>query len=582
MTEPFRPPTPRATPARRRPLLIAAAVAIAWSTRAAAQEPDAGQAAARAPDADAVLVEQPTSPVTIDGATVFRVRGVSAYPAERRAAEISQRIAAVAADRTIPPESLVVREAPEGSYVVARNHRLFAVLDADAELEGVSRQVLAEAYRDRTAEAVQGYRRDREVAAVERAGGRALLATAAFLLFLWLGRRGERAVRARIEARYRARVKDVNLQTIEIVRGEQVWRILQRAASILVTVLVVVATYFFVKYVLLLFPWTRAAGYSFTGMLLRPIAALGAGFVRSIPDLVFLVVIAIVTRWALRLVHLVALGVHDGTIVLPGFDPEWAKPTERLVRLAVVAFAIVISYPYIPGSDSRAFEGIGLLLGLMFSLGSPSVIGNAVAGQSLAFRRAFRVGDRVRIGDHMGDVTDIQLLTTYLRTPKNEVVVIPNSMILNSEVVNYSTLATAAGLLLHTNVTIGYETPWRQVEAMLIEAARRTPGLRQDPPPFVLQKALGTFAVDYEINVACETPRLMMRLYAALHRNILDVFNEFGVQIMTPAYEGDPERRKVVPPEEWFPSPASKPDGADPLIQLPPARPATSAAAPTS
>jgi small-conductance mechanosensitive channel len=291
-------------------------------------------------------------------------------------------------------------------------------------------------------------------------------------------------------------------------------------------------------------------------MLLQPLATLGRGALGYVPNLVFLVILAFLTRYVLKVVGLFFRRLGDGTLHLPGFDPDLAQATDRIVRLVVIAFALVIAYPYIPGSQSEAFKGISILLGVIFSLGSSSVIGNMVAGQSLAFRRAFKVGDRIKVGEHFGDVAQIRLLTTYLRTPKNEQIVIPNSIILNSEIVNYSTLARDGGLILHTIVGIGYETPWRQVEAMLLEAAARTPGLLRQPEPFVLQKALGTFAVDYEINAYCDDPHAMVALYSALHSNILDIFNEYGVQIMTPAYEGDPERPKVVPRGEWFAAPA--------------------------
>ncbi|MEJ2010430.1 MAG: mechanosensitive ion channel family protein, partial [Acidobacteriota bacterium] len=175
------------------------------------------------------------------------------------------------------------------------------------------------------------------------------------------------------------------------------------------------------------------------------------------------------------------------------------------------------------------------------------------------YRRTFRVGDRVRIGDHIGDVEEIRLMVTHLRTPKNEVVVVPNSSIVNGEVINYSKLARKEGLILHTTVGIGYETPWRQVEAMLLEAAARTPGLLREPKPFVFQKELGDFAVTYEINAYCDKPRDMLELYTALHQSIQDVFNEYGVQIMTPAYEGDPEQAKVVPRNQWYAAPARFP-----------------------
>jgi small-conductance mechanosensitive channel len=331
---------------------------------------------------------------------------------------------------------------------------------------------------------------------------------------------------------------------------------------------ILVGSYAYLNYVLRLFPWTRALGRSLSDIFLQPLATLATGFVGFIPDLVFLIILALVTRYVLKLVRVFFQRIGDGSITLHGFDPEWARATYGITRFGVVAFALVIAYPYIPGSGSEAFKGIGLVLGLMFSLGSPSVIGNAVAGLGLAFRGAFRVGDRVRIGEHIGEVTQVRLLTTYLRSPKNEQVIIPNSMILNREVVNYSALAKQSGLILHTNVGIGYETPWRQVEAMLLESVRRTPGLKAQPEPFVLHKKLGDFAVDYEINAYTDDASRILALYTALHRNILDVFNEYGVQIMTPAYEGDPEQPKVVPREQWFTSPAA-PAGAERVVETP-------------
>jgi small-conductance mechanosensitive channel len=228
------------------------------------------------------------------------------------------------------------------------------------------------------------------------------------------------------------------------------------------------------------------------------------------------------------------------------------------VRLLVIAFGVVVAFPYIPGSSSEAFKGVSLFLGIIFSLGSTSIIANIIAGYSMTYRRAFRVGDRIKVGDVVGDVTEVRLQVTHVRTPKNEDVVVPNSVILGNSVVNYSTLAASQGLILHTTVGIGYETPWRQVEAMLLMAAERTSRLKTEPPPFVLQKALGDFAVTYELNVHCDRPGEMNSIYTELHRNILDVFNEYGVAIMTPAYVADPELPKLVPKEQWFAAPARR------------------------
>jgi small-conductance mechanosensitive channel len=216
----------------------------------------------------------------------------------------------------------------------------------------------------------------------------------------------------------------------------------------------------------------------------------------------------------------------------------------------------VVAYPYIPGSNSEAFKGVSIFLGLMVSLGSSSVIGNFMAGYAMIYRRAFKVGDRISIDNLTGDVTEKRLMVTHLRTIKNEEIVVPNSTIINSSVVNYSTLAASRGHILHTNDGIRYETPWRQVEAMLLIAAERTAGSLQEPAPFVRHQALGDFAVNYEINVYCDDAQKMSEIYTNLHRNILDVFNEYGVQIMTPAYEGDTQEPKVVPKEQWFSAPA--------------------------
>jgi small-conductance mechanosensitive channel len=286
---------------------------------------------------------------------------------------------------------------------------------------------------------------------------------------------------------------------------------------------------------------------------------MGRAVLTDIPDLIFLVMLALVVRYGLKLLRLFFEGIARGSITFEGFEAEWAWPTYKIVRVAVIGFAAVVAYPYIPGSGSEAFKGVSLLAGVVFSLGSTSAISNIIAGYTMTYRRAFRVGDRVKVGDVIGDVTDIRLQVTTLKTPKNEEVVIPNATILNNEIVNYTSLAVDQGLILHTSVGIGYEVPWRQVEAMLLLAAKRTDGLLEEPRPFVLQTALADYAVNYELNVYCSDPRQMMPLYTALHRNIQDVFNEHGVQIMTPSYEADPPDAKIVPRDQWYTAPAAPP-----------------------
>jgi small-conductance mechanosensitive channel len=356
-----------------------------------------------------------------------------------------------------------------------------------------------------------------------------------------------------------AHFEKVEHGSVHLIQARQLWQGLHGIFKALRVVLTLVLVYLYLSYVLELFPWTRPVSRGLFDLVLDPLRVMGSAFIRDIPDLVFLAILIVVTRYVLRLAKLFFAGIEQGRIKVASLDSELAQPTYRLIRLLILVFALVVAYPYIPGSESEAFKGISILLGVMFSLGSTSVISNVIAGYTMIYRRAFRIGDRIQIGDIIGDVLERKLLVTRLRSVKNEEIVIPNTVILNSNIVNYSALAKDRGLILHTTVGIGYETPWRQVEAMLRMAAGRTPGLLAEPKPFVLQKALGDFCVTYEINAYCNRANDMIDIQADLHRNILDVFNEYGVQIMTPAYVADTPQPKVVPREQWFEAPAEPP-----------------------
>jgi small-conductance mechanosensitive channel len=498
----------------------------------------------------------PAAPVEIDGHVLFRVRGTSVLPAEKRAAAIVGRIETLAADGNVPVEAVHPVEFESGTGIFVGNQRVLVVLDADAQLESVDRKVLASTIVHSIQEAITLYRQERSREALVRKTARAIIASTIlavlFALVLWFSRR----LHAALESRYRQRVHSVGIQSFQIVRAEQIWDALQRLISGARVIVLFVASFIYLQYVLTLLPWTRGTANRLLGYILDPLGVMGRGIVKEIPDMFFLAILFSITRYLLKLVHLFFAAVGRGEVALSGFDPEWAESTYKLVRVVAVVFTLVVAYPYIPGSDSEAFKGISIFIGIIFSLGSSSAIANLIAGYLMTYRRAFRVGDRVKIGETMGDVIETRLQVTHLKTIKNEEVIIPNSTILNNEVVNYSSLARRDGLILHATVDIGYGTPWRQVEAMLLMAAQRTAGLMKEPLPFILQEALGGFAVTYELNVYCDNAQSMGKTYTALRRNILDVFNEYGVQIMTPAYEGDPEAPKVVRKEDWFNAPA--------------------------
>jgi small-conductance mechanosensitive channel len=499
-----------------------------------------------------------TAPVRVDGNLLFSVRGIMAYPARERASVIASRITEIADDTTVSAETIAPVESEQSTDIMAGDRLIMSVVDADAAPEGVTRQVLAKAYASKIRKAVETYRQDRVSGRILRGAGSALGITVLFIAVILLAGRAFRWFSAAVEARLASKIESLQDKSHDIVRAEWLRAALRvglQAARITLMLLLFV---FYVDLVLSLFPWTRRYTIPLLELVFDPLRNIGSAALGFVPNLVFLIVLAIITRYGLRLLKAFFLGVQRGMIKISGFDVEWALPVYKLTRLGIIAFTVVIAYPYIPGSESPAFKGVSLFLGVVFSLGSSSSISNIVAGYMVIFRRAFRVGDRVRIGQHSGDVIEIRLQATHLRTIKNEEVVVPNSLILSTEVVNYSSLARKGGVILHTSVTIGYDTPWRQVHSLLLMAASRTKGLLHTPEPFVLQTALNDFYVSYELNVRTERPLEMTQIYSDLHQNIQDAFNEHGVQIMSPHYLGDPAQAKIVPQEKWYQAPAKR------------------------
>lgn len=537
-------------------LLPLACFAPATSAQSVAPPPASPAAGEQARDPEAW---PDIAMVQIDGRTLFPVAGLYTHPADERARIIADRIAKAASARADSSDTLTFVEADLGTQILAGDRLMLMVSEADARLEHLPRAQVAAIRRMQIRQAIESYRsersRDRMIAAAGKAAGATALLVGLLLLIAWLRRRIGNAAQLLV----RTRVKDVKIQSLEILRAESVVRAIEGSIGVARVVAVLLLLFLYLDYVLSLMPWTRALAHGMLGYVLDPLRTLGKGLIDYLPNLLFLTVLALLMKFVLWLLRLVTTSIARGVVKLPSFHAEWAWPTYGLVRFGVVALALVIAFPYIPGSASPAFQGVSIFVGVLFSLGSSSLMGNLVAGYSLVYWRALRIGDRVLIGDVLGEVVEMRHMVIHLRTPKNEEVVIPNSLVLAGKIINYSSLAKERGLILHTTVGIGYEVPWRQVEAMLLMAAGRTRSVLSDPKPFVLQRGLGDFAIQYELNAYTHDALRMLASYNELHGNILDVFNEHGVQIMTPAYEGDPSEPKVVSKENWHTSPAKPP-----------------------
>ena len=504
-----------------------------------------------------VAVKEAGYPVTLGGRVLFYIRAPVKYIGpEARAKAISERATRLAEDIYLQPESITVADDGVTTDIVAGDRIVMLVTDLDAQADGRgrTRQDLAKEYVEKLRTGIEQHRRDYSRKSILLGLVYSLIATILLLAILFVIRRLQARVDAFITARIAARIQTIHIQSFEIVHAERLRALLLGGVKVAKIGVVLIILYVYVQTVLAFFPWTRGFASDLLGYVLSPLRMMGSAVLAEIPKLFFLAILIIITRYVLKLLYLFFTAVEAGRVTISGFDADWSRPTYKLVRILVVAFAVVVAFPYIPGSESPAFKGVSIFLGVLFSLGSSSAISNVVAGLTMTYRRAFKVGDRVAIGEISGDVIEARLLVTHLRTPKNEEVVLPNSMILNSHVVNYSTQARKEGLILHTAVTIGYGAPWRKVYELLILAALATESVLKEPPPFVLQTALNDFYVTYEINAYTDDSHRMLQTYSELHQNIQDRFNEAGVEIMSPHYTQLRDGNEITIPPAYLPA----------------------------
>lgn len=488
-------------------------------------------------------------------AIIWIPTGRGQYTTTVRAAAIAQRVREVVVDRSVPDPTVTVVEA-EGSFELRAGTRLLMVVTPqDARRVGAARATLAEDYARRLEAAIRIERMRRAPGFLLRSGMYGVAATVAFAFAVWLMQRLTRWLRRRVESWHAAKVGALKVQDAEIVSADRIARAIDRTFRVMRLILLLLAFDLYLTYVLGLFPWTRAISSALLGYVLTPARVAAEALVGYLPNLLFVIVIAVIIRGFIRLVRLFFRQIEEGRVVFRNFPPEWAEPTYKIVRLLLIAFGLIVVFPYLPASDSAAFAGVSVFMGVLLSLSSSSAISNAIAGVVLTYTGAFRLGDRVKLGEHFGDIIETSMLATRVRTIKNEDVTIPNSLVLGNAMINYSRQAGSLGLILHTSVTIGYDAPWRKIHGLLIDAALATPTILAEPRPFVWQTALNDFYVTYEINAYTDNARDMVNTYAVLHANIQDTFFAAGVEIMSPHFTALRDGNTVAIP------PADRPAG---------------------
>jgi small-conductance mechanosensitive channel len=496
-------------------------------------------------------------PVILNDDTLFYLyTRIGSFSPGERALAINQRINKLYQDYTFHPDSLQI-VATENGYDILykRDIAIMSVSQLDALWLNTTTDSLARSYHGRIISAVTKERKDNSLRNwLRRIGLTAFILTMLCLIIFILNKLFRRTAQF-LKNKKNIYLKGLSIRQVRILTPEQQEQFALAVARIVRIVFIVLSVYIG----LLLLSGIFAATEKWTDKLLdwifTPAKAALHGIVNFLPNLFTILVIYFIFKYAIKAIKYFSVEIEKGNIRLSGFYREWGRPTFNIVKFLLYAFMLVLVFPFLPGSDSTAFKGVSVFLGILFSFGSSSAITNIVAGLVITYMRPFKIGDRVKIGDISGDVIEKTMLITRIRTIKNEEITVPNSAVLSSSTINYSANARPdqPGLILHTTVTIGYDTPWKKMHAALLDAAGRTEDLEKEPSPFVLQTSLDDFFVSYQLNAYTRQPNKQALIYSVLHQNIQDACNEAGIEIMSPHYHSVRDGNSTTIPPTIFP-----------------------------
>ena len=478
------------------------------------------------------------SPVKVNGKQLLCFStGIDSLNAEERAKNADKKLQSIMDDYRLDIDSIAITEKGGLYFITASDTPLFALgpqdLHADGEVSpgDYSFKILRELKNE-----LQISRHSFDFDTLGRGLLYSTLITLFLVLAIYLINQFAAFIKRRLLAKtetYVQKLRIKNYQFISAYRlnqlaGGVVW--LARALTILSIL------YFYVPLVLSMFPVTAKFSTKIVSMVWKPFQEIFFVIWNYIPNILYIFAIFLVTHYLVRILKLIFNEIELGNLQFSSFHPEWAQPTLKLIKFLFYSLALVMMFPYLPGSSSPAFQGMSVFIGVLISFGSGSAIANIISGVVITYMRPFKLGDRVKISDTIGDVIERNFLITRIRTIKNVDVTIPNSMVLGSHINNFSAQAKNQGLILNTSVTIGYSAPWAKVHELLKEAARRTKLIAQEKEPFILQTALNDFYVSYELNAYTNHANEMAQIYSDLHQNIQNTFNEGGVEIMSPHY----------------------------------------------
>ncbi len=501
-----------------------------------------------------VQVQVKKYPVIFFTDTLFYISSkLGQYSAAERAENQSNKLALLIENDALDLALFTTVEDEVSTEILYGERIIASITKGDGEALGKEKGVLAQQYMAAIKASYTTHYDKKNLFANLTRGG-LLLGIFVLLFFLVkLINKGFNKLIDFILRRWHTFFKGIKIKNIEILSAEREEKLFFLVMGALKIFLIIILLYLSLPIIFSIFPATKGVATMLLGYITSPLKVIALGFIGYLPELFMILVVVFITFYIFRAINFISVEVERGNLSIPGFYPEWSRPTFNLVKIIIIAFSFIVIFPYLPGSDSPAFQGVSVFLGLLISLGSSSAISNIIAGLVIIYMRAFKLGDRVKIGDTTGDVIEKTMLVTRLRTIKNEEVTIPNASILAGKTINYSVEANGPGLILHSTVTIGYDIPWKQVHELLIGAALKTDRILKEPSPFVLQTSLDDFYVSYQINAYTITPEKAALIYSDLHSFIQDAFNEAGVEIMSPHYRAARDGNQITIPPTYLP-----------------------------
>jgi len=507
-----------------------------------------------------VIPEKKFVPVIFYGEEVFSINNsLGPYSPDERARVLVDRLKKVSEIPVFLPEEIKVNNNGKNPIVMYKDMVLVTISEEDGKSLNMTQKEGAEKCAQRIREVLTEYKKARSFKTVLRGIIFSITVTIIFIIIMTFLNGILRIVDNKIKLWHGVRISDVKIQKLVLITADRIAGVISILINLCAFIFKLILFYIYITFLFSFFVWTKNYGEKLLGYIFSSLNIIWTGILFYIPKFFFILCVIVITYYVIKFIKFIFDELEKGTIEFPGFYKEWAAPTYMIVRFLVIAFAVVIALPYLPAYESPAFKGISVFLGVLFSLGSTAVVSNMMAGIILIYMNAFRVGDRVQIGDVTGDIIEKALFLTRIRTIKNVDITMPNAIILGSYITNYSSCAREKGLILHTTVTIGYDAPWKTVHKLLIDAALSTEHILKEPAPFVLQTGLDDFYVSYQINAYTDKPNNMANIYGELHQNIQDKFNEGQVEIMSPHYTSLRDGNKTTIPENYLPKEYTSP-----------------------